>query len=83
MLQPSLRRNISLSKKHSTSAGKPTKHRLRNTVIVWLVLLAFTVPIFRSGVKSNMTLWEFIIIHTIFSDGPEYIPKEDYAKIFG
>ena len=45
-------------------------------------VLAFTFPIFRSGIKVNLTLVEFILNHTIFCKDPEYIPKEDYEAIF-
>ena len=47
------------------------------------IVLSFTLPVFRSGLKTNLTLWEFIINHTTFGDPVEFIPEEDYAAIFG
>jgi len=47
------------------------------------LVLAFTVPIFRSGLKTNLTFLEWIINHTIYSpDIVEYIPEEDYTGVF-
>lgn len=47
-----------------------------------LVVAAFTLPMFKSGGKQGITLFEFIRNHTIFFDKSEplYIPKEDYMS---
>jgi len=49
---------------------------------VWIGVLAFSLPIFRSGLKSNLTFFEFIVNHTIWGDPVEFIPKEMYEDIF-
>lgn len=36
------------------------------------------VPIWRSGLRQNMNLWEWIINHTVFGPPSEYIPEEYY-----
>jgi hypothetical protein len=41
-----------------------------------LAVAAFTVPIFRSGGKSGLTFWGFIINHTIWGSPVEYVPEE-------
>ena len=79
-LLPSHRRNISVSKRHSDSHRKHTKHYKAKLVLVWVVALAFSSPIFRSGLKSDLTLIEFIVNHTVFGDPVEFIPKEDYMQ---
>ena len=82
-LQPCHRRNISLSNKHSNSVDGHTKnHSWNKTVLVWIGILAFTLPVFRSGIKSHLTFVEFILNHTIFTKEPEFIPREDYETIF-
>lgn len=79
-LQPHRRNLISLYGKRCKNVDKPTKNRYK-TVLVWVGVLAFTWPVFRSGLKSNLTLFEFIINHTIWGDTVEYIPKEDYQEL--
>lgn len=62
----------------------PKDGKLGKTLLVWGVLLAFTLPIFRSGLKGNLSFFDFIRNHTIFADSkvPEYIPRENYEEIF-
>lgn len=76
------RRNISVSNKPLRNVVKPTRNRWGKTVLVWIGILTFTLPIFRSGLKSNLTLFEFTLNHTIFGDVVEFIPKEDYKEAF-
>lgn len=38
----------------------------------------FTIPIFRSGGRQNLTMFQWIINHTIFGPPVEYVPEEDY-----
>ena len=69
------------------NAGKPTvKHSRYFTVskvtIVWIVVLAFTLPIFRSGLKTNLSFVEWLRNHTVFGDAVQFIPKEDYDSAF-
>jgi hypothetical protein len=52
-------------------------------VIVVLTILAFTLPIFKSGGKDHLTFFEFIKNHTVWADpGPMFVPREDYEQIF-
>jgi hypothetical protein len=71
----------------------PRKRRARKSehgdLLLILIVAAFTVPIFRSGLKSQLSFFSFVKNHTIFgAPGPEYIPanlyipKEDYGTIF-
>ena len=50
------------------------------TVGLAVVVLSFTLPIFRSGGKTGLTLWGWIVNHTIFGEPVEYIPKEAYQE---
>ncbi len=44
----------------------------------WLVIIgaASLIPVWRSGIRGNLTFPEFIIEHTIFGHPVEYIPEE-------
>ena len=70
------------------NAGKPiVKSSSRyftvpKVAIVWIVVLAFTLPIFRSGMKGNLSFAQWVRNHTIFGDPVEFIPKEDYEEAF-
>ena len=58
----------------------------KNQKLIALVLVvgAFTIPIFRCGLRTDLTLWGFIINHTIFGPKVEYVPAEDYlAELCG
>jgi hypothetical protein len=41
------------------------------------------VPIFRSGGRTNLTLFEWGVNHTIFGPPVEYVPEEDYIRELG
>ena len=80
-LQPNLKRNISPQKKHFDYVENPTKS-IGKTLLVVGVVLAFTLPVFRSGLKGNLTFFSWLVNHTIFGDPVEFIPREDYERIF-
>lgn len=64
---------------------KPSDSRqVRNwkTLGVWLIVLSFTLPIFRSGGRVNLTFVSWIVNHSIFGPRIEYVPKEDYSAEF-
>lgn len=43
--------------------------------------LALTIPVFRSGGKTNLTFFGWLRNHTIFAPaGPEYVPRESYME---
>lgn len=54
----------------------------KNQKILLLVLVvgALTIPIFRSGMRDNLTFWQFLINHTIFGPPVEYVPSELYME---
>ena len=89
MLTPAL---ISLSKKNSPLApgNQPSKlglirktdtPQIRNWKIlgVWLIILSVSLPVFRSGGRTNLTFINWIRNHTIWGEKVEYVPFEDYA----
>lgn len=54
-----------------------------NRTAFWIgagVIAAFTVPIFRSGGRTHLTGWQWLINHTIFGPPVEYIPSESYRR---
>jgi len=63
------------------SLVKNPKH-IKKVLIVWGIALALTLPVFRSGLKSNLTLLQFVWNHTIYGDKVEFIPREDYEQAF-
>ena len=40
----------------------------------------FTVPVFRSGGRTDLTGFQWLINHTIFGPPVEYVPEEDYTR---
>ena len=55
--------------------------RIAPKLLLGLVAVeSFTLPIFRSGGKTDLSFWGFVANHTIFSDPVEYVPQEDYAR---
>lgn len=89
MITPAL---ISLSKKDSILAPhnpnsyglvkKSDPPQIRNWKIfgIWMIVFSFTVPVFRSGGRTNLTFWEWIINHSIYGKKVEYVPAEDYLE---
>ncbi|MFH1485761.1 MAG: hypothetical protein ABIH46_06800, partial [Chloroflexota bacterium] len=55
------------------------KGALKALVLSYLAVEAFTLPIFRSGMRGHLTLSQWIVNHTIFGPPVEYVPEEDYA----
>ena len=45
-----------------------------------LIVASFTVPVFRSGGRTELTFWQWIINHTIWGPPVEYVPEEDYMS---
>ena len=80
-LQPYPRKSTYLYPRPSKNVVGPTRKAWGKSVLVWGIALALALPIFRSGLRSNLTLFEFVIVHTIFGPEPEYIPKEIYSDI--
>ena len=47
----------------------------RGTVLVILAGLAL-VPVWRCGIRENLSFYEFVLEHTIWGHEVEYIPEE-------
>jgi len=49
--------------------------------LFWTFLLveSFTLPVFRSGGRTGLNFWGWVINHTIFGPPVEYVPEEDYV----
>jgi len=45
-----------------------------------LAVESFTLPIFRSGGRTDLSFWGWVKNHTIFGPPVEYVPVEDYAR---
>ena len=48
-------------------------------VIVGLGVLG-CLPVWSCGLRRRLTLWEFVLDHTIFGPSPEYVPEELYTQ---
>ena len=69
--------------KHTDKFGlvKPDDSlEIRNWKIlgVWLLVIAFTWPVFRSGGRSGLTMFDWIREHSIWGSPVQYVPAEDY-----
>lgn len=49
-----------------------------NFLIFAGVLAFFTVPVFRSGGRTGLTGFAWLVNHTVFGPPVEYVPQEDY-----
>ena len=49
-------------------------------VVVWVAVLSMTLPVFRSGGRSGLTFWGWIINHSVFGKPVEYVPIENYLE---
>lgn len=93
ILTPAL---ISLSKKGSPLApNQPSKFglvkpsdspQIRNWKIlgIWVLVLSFTLPVFRSGGRTELVMWDWVKNHSVFGEPVEYVPEEQYmAEVQG
>jgi len=46
----------------------------------FLAVESFTLPIFRSGGRTELSFWGWVWNHTIFGPPVEYVPQEDYTR---
>ena len=56
------------------------KGEIKRFLVATLAVSFFTIPIFRSGGRTNLTCFQWLINHTIFGPPVEYVPEEDYAR---
>ena len=47
---------------------------------VLTIIAFFTVPIFRSGSRSELTMWQWLKNHTVYGPPVAYVPEEDYKR---
>lgn len=45
-----------------------------------VVVESFTLPIFRSGGRTGLSFWQWVVNHTVFGPAVEYVPREQYAR---
>ena len=87
--RPLIQRSLNPTSLSETRSRRPVRHTARNKVnwagviALGLVVAAFTVPVWRSGLRANLTFFQFVVNHTIWGPPVEYIPEEDYTKIVG
>ncbi len=48
-----------------------------------VLIAAFAVPVFRSGLRTNLTLFEFMKAHTVFGPEVQFVPEEKYIQQVG
>ena len=48
--------------------------------VTFLIVEAFTLPIFRSGGRTGLSFFGWVVNHTGFGPAVEYVPEEDYAR---
>jgi len=55
--------------------------RIAPKLLLGLVAVeSFALPIFRSGGRTNLSFWQWVVNHTVFGPAVEYIPVEDYSR---
>lgn len=72
-----------LNPAHSVALTSHTQKPSRELVMLGagiLIVASFTVPMFRSGGRTGLNFWQWIINHTIFGPPVEYVPEEDYMR---
>ena len=50
------------------------------TALVLVGVVAFTWKVFRCGGRGNLTMFGWLVEHTVFGSPIQYIPTEDYAR---
>ena len=78
---PSLRKNTSPQKKRPSGMSKRRETLLRSEYIILGAVALTFLRVWRSGLKTHLNLWEFIMNHTIWGDPVEYVPEENYEEL--
>lgn|GEM_PF-1433428 len=60
--------------------AKELKRVVPRLLLGLLAVESFTLPIFRSGGRTGLSFWGWVVNHTIFGPPVEYVPAEDYAR---
>lgn len=58
----------------------PQSKNTGKVVCLFLFAAALTLPVFRSGLRTNLTFVEWILNHTIWGPKVEYVPEERYME---
>ena len=74
-----LKQDVQLSRFGLIKPTDTSQIRAWKTIGVWLLVMSFTVPIFRSGGRTNLTFISWLVNHTVFGPRVEYVPFEDYS----
>ena len=45
-----------------------------------MLVMAFTLPVFRSGGRAGLTMFSWIANHSVFGPPVEYVPEEKYME---
>lgn len=56
------------------------KGALKGLAITFLIVESFTLPIFHSGGRTNLTAFQWIKEHTIWGSPIQYVPEESYRR---
>lgn len=56
------------------------KHVVPRLLIGLVAVESFTLPIFRSGGRTGLSFWQWVVNHSVFGPAVEYVPQEDYAR---
>ena len=48
--------------------------------LLMCMIIASFLPVWRCGLRHNLTFWEFAGEHTIFGHPVQYIPEEKYEE---
>lgn len=60
--------------------AKELKRVLPKLALGLVAVESFTLPIFRSGGRTGLSFWQWLVNHTVFGPAVEYIPFEDYSR---
>ena len=60
--------------------ARELKRVLPKLAVGLVVVESFTLPIFRSGGRTELSFWAWVANHTIFGPPVEYVPEEDYSR---
>ncbi|GAJ04688.1 unnamed protein product, partial [marine sediment metagenome] len=60
--------------------AKELKRVLPKLAVGLVAVESFTLPIFRSGGRTGLSFWQWVVNHTIFGPPVEYVPEEDYSR---
>jgi len=63
-----------------STRAKELKRVAPRLLLGFLVVESATLPIFRSGGRTELSFWQWLRNHTIFSEPVEYVPLEDYSR---